>query len=69
MNDQQCYYVAIIPYADESNPARVMGPFYDLRRAQRVENGASINLNHDRYYVETFVDAETPDAWKVKARG
>lgn len=42
-------HVLIIEYATDK-VEKNMGPF-TLRHAQRVEDGANINLNHEKYFT------------------
>lgn len=48
------WYVEIVPYGrefPETDPGfKRMGPMFK-REAERVDSGANINLNHDRYYT------------------
>jgi hypothetical protein len=32
-------------------PVKVMGPYTSERKADKVCDGVSINMNHDRYYA------------------
>lgn len=55
------YFVEIRHHSDdETDPGfRRMGPFPNERSAERVARGASINLDHDRYYV-ALIELEDP---------
>lgn len=55
------WYVEIRPYSeDESDPGfRRLGPFNSERQADKVDNGANINLNHEKYYT-LLVERPTP---------
>lgn len=46
------FYVEIRPFTeDEGDPGfRRMGPMSE-RKAEKVDRGASINLNHEKYYT------------------
>lgn len=56
------YYVEIRPFSDDkSDPGfRRMGPF-NHHHAERVENSANINLNHEKYYTIIVEDEPTPE--------
>ena len=49
------YYVEIVSFETEEVVKR-MGP-HGLRTAERIERGASINLNHEEYFTRV-VDEE-----------
>lgn len=47
------YYVEIVEfnaYPDEDRVVKRMGPFSE-RKADRVDGGVKINLNHDDFYT------------------
>lgn len=50
-------YVEIVEYVTDRVEKR-MGPMSD-RKAERVDNGANINLDHERFYTRIV---EAPDA-------
>lgn len=43
------YYVEIVNY-DTDEVVKRMGPMSE-RKADKVDNAANINLNHDKYYT------------------
>lgn len=51
-------YVEIVEYATNAVVKR-MGPMSE-RKAEKVERGAEINLNHERFYVRTVSDEAKP---------
>lgn len=58
-------YVAIVD-RETGEPSRVMGPM-NWRAADRVERGASINLDHDNWKVVQKTESSLPEGWKEKA--
>ena len=57
------HYVLIV----ETGPkkiVRVMGPMSE-HKAERVERGASINLNHESYHTAVVESDETPEVGEV----
>lgn len=48
------YYVEIVKYEDDSVVKR-MGPFSE-RKADKVESGASINLDYENYFTRIVED-------------
>ena len=56
MSDITNYYVEIVKSGDEGDEVvKRMGPMNE-RKAERVERGANINLDHEHYYTRV-VDA------------
>lgn len=49
------WYVEIVAYADDKVEKR-MGPFPSERQANRVDDGANINLDHSRFYTRTLYE-------------
>lgn len=58
-------YVCIVEDAT-NKPSTVMGPMSE-HRADRVERGASINLNHEEWHIDVIEEDELPEGWKEKA--
>ena len=54
------YYVEIVKYGDPEEVVKRMGPMTE-RKAERVERGAGINLNHDAYYTRIVPEKERDD--------
>ena len=52
------FYVEIWKHGEEE-PDTIMGPMSE-RRAESVDSGANINLNHDEYYT-IIVEDDTED--------
>lgn len=50
------FYVQIIRYSDDEVVSE-MGPFTE-RKAERVDNGANINLNHNEFYTVIIDEAD-----------
>lgn len=50
------YFVEIVSFADSTVEKRI-GPLSE-RAADRVEAGASINLNHDLYFTQIVPEEE-----------
>lgn len=48
--DKMEYYVEIVKYGDPEEVVKRMGPMSD-RKADKVDSGANINLNHEKYYT------------------
>ena len=44
------YYVEIVEY-DTAKAVKSMGPFSE-HRADKVDNGANINLNHNEFFTQ-----------------
>ncbi|MGI0148707.1 MAG: hypothetical protein ACREDF_04150 [Thermoplasmata archaeon] len=64
---QRPSYVAIIKYREGDNPEKVvklMGPC-PLWKAEQVDGGANINLNHDGYYTLILTKDEM-EKWKER---
>lgn len=57
------YFVEIRHHSDDENDPgfRRMGPFSNEREAFRVQRGANINLNHDRYYTAVIEEPAPRD--------
>ncbi len=55
------YYVEIVAYKND-RVAKRMGPFSE-RKAERVDGGANINLDHENFYTRIVddVDQRTED--------
>ena len=60
------YYLSIISYEPDA-AVRVLGPIEGERKADRVEAGVNINLNHDQYYSVIESDDEISAARKAMA--
>ncbi|MCK5132382.1 MAG: hypothetical protein KAR40_09565 [Candidatus Sabulitectum sp.] len=54
------WYVEIVSYGDQGNTIKRLGPYYSERQAERVDRGANINLNHEKYYTTIKKDAVEP---------
>jgi hypothetical protein len=52
--DTDRFYVEIIAYDDDATIKRI-GPMTE-RKADQVEDGVNINLDHDRYYTRLTKD-------------
>tara|TARA_R110000868_G_scaffold297468_4_gene557798 strand:+ start:2046 stop:2216 length:171 start_codon:yes stop_codon:yes gene_type:complete len=48
------YYVEIVKF-DTDEVVKRMGPFSE-RRADRVQDGANINLDHDNYFTRVVME-------------
>ena len=44
------YYVEIVKYGEPEEVVKRMGPMYE-RKAEKVDDGVNINLNHNEYYT------------------
>jgi hypothetical protein len=52
MSDKE-FYVEIVQYAEEGEDEKVVkrsGP-HSERRADKIDDGLNINLNHERFYT------------------
>ena len=50
------YYVEIVAYEDDEVASR-MGPMSE-RKANKVDAGANINLNHEEYYTRIVQEGD-----------
>lgn len=48
-------YVEIVKYGDPDEVVKRMGPYSGFR-AENIQRGASINLNHEEYFVRIVED-------------
>ncbi len=55
MSDER-FYVEIVRYDDEA-VVKQSGPFSE-RKANRVDDGLNINLNHERYFTRIVLESE-----------
>ena len=53
------YFVEIRSFDNDEEPIKKMGPMSEWK-AEKVECGAMINLNHEKYYT-VIVPIETPE--------
>lgn len=60
------YYVVIVD-TETDTPNLVMGPMYKTR-ADRVADGAGINLNWERFDIQVIKDCDITQDWKEMAR-
>lgn len=44
------FYVEIVKYGEPEEVVKRMGPMAE-RQADKVDNGANMNLNHEEYYT------------------
>jgi hypothetical protein len=64
---QRPKFVAIIKHRDGEAPEKIvklMGPM-PLWKAEKVDSGANINLNHEGYYT-LILDPKEVDKWRAK---
>jgi hypothetical protein len=54
------YYIEVVSYADDAVSKR-LGPA-NWRRAEKIESGLEINLNHDLYYTRVIPVSEAGPA-------
>ena len=66
MDDEMDWYVSIVEDATDE-PNTVMGPM-SKRRADRVADGAGINLNHEAWHIDVRRKAQMHPDWLEKAR-
>ena len=51
------YYVEIVKYGEPEEVVKRMGPMPE-RKADEVDAGANINLNHEEYYTRIVKDQD-----------
>ena len=56
----QGYYVEIIKYGESEETVEKIGPMSE-RKAERVDSGVNINLNHEEYYTIITSDSTIED--------
>ena len=56
----QGYYVEIIKYGEPEETVEKIGPMSE-RKAERVDSGVNINLNHEEYYTIITSDSTIED--------